>query len=468
MKITPIKPALTTPLQPVQTEALKRAHGHRGFGYFLDMGLGKTLLALYEFVTHPRCTRMVVFSPNTFKPGWKTEIEKHGFDVDVHVFESAKRNDAKRWIKHSAGRKRRPVLIVNYEALLSASTRELINEFIKNKAVYLAIDESIAIKSNTSKRTKAILAMAPLFEVIRCLTGRPSTQGPHDLWAQLRVIGAYDRNYYGFRNRFCRLGGWQGKEILGSQNEAELQAIMEPFVFYARKVDWLHAVPEKRYTTRHYALGPVLGPRYAEMEQQFLVWVRAQQRVAVSVVIAQYQKLLQIQCGFVHDETGEVQWLVTDKENPRLMLLRRVLEEEVQGKVAIGYAHKAVGVQLKRNFPTAAYIQGGMKPAEVEHQKDLFNKDASCKIILLQVDASKYGHTIVGQQDDPTLACSTMLFYQNSYSLDTRSQLEDRIHRIGQKYDCLYVDLAGTEMDRHMTQALQRKRDIYEAVMEGL
>lgn len=470
LRVTPFKtaPVLTTPLEPVQLEALKRSHLRRGFGFFMDMGLGKTLTALHEFMTHPRCTRMVVFAPNTFKPGWADEARKHGIDADVFVFESAKRRACEEWIRREAGRKRPPILILNYEALLSESTRALIDEFCKNRAVYLAIDESISIKNNQSKRTKAVLTMLPMFEVIRCLTGRPSTQGPHDLWAQLRAVGAYERNFYGFRNRFCRMGGWQGREILGSQNEDELQRIMEPHVFYARKADWLHAVPEKRYTNRYYTLGPILQPRYHEMEQQFLVWVRAQRRVAVTVVIAQYQKLLQIQCGFVHDEGGEVEWLVSDEENPRLTLLKRVIEEEVKGKVVICYSHKAVGDQLHRHFIDAAYIKGGMKAHEVEAQKDRFNVNHACRIMLAQVDASKYGHTIIGDQSNPTFACSTMIYYQNSYSLDTRSQTEDRIHRMGQRYDCLYVDLIGTDMDRNVVGALQRKQAIYDAVMGGL
>ena len=56
--------------------------------------------------------------------------------------------------------------------------------------------------------------------------------------------------------------------------------------------------------------------------------------------------------------------------------------------------------------------------------------------MLLQAEAGKYGHTLVGTPDDP---CATMIFFENSYSLDTRSQLEDRIHRMGAVAEsCLY------------------------------
>ena len=35
-----------------------------------------------------------------------------------------------------------------------------------------------------------------------------------------------------------------------------------------------------------------------------------------------------------------------------------------------------------------------MKPDETEEQKARFNEDPSCRVILLQCDAVKYGHTL--------------------------------------------------------------------------
>jgi hypothetical protein len=40
------------------------------------------------------------------------------------------------------------------------------------------------------------------------------------------------------------------------------------------------------------------------------------------------------------------------------------------------------------------------------------------QLMLLQADAGKYGHTLIGPPSDP---CGTMIFFENSYSLDTRS-----------------------------------------------
>ena len=63
-----------------------------------------------------------------------------------------------------------------------------------------------------------------------------------------------------------------------------------------------------------------------------------------------------------------------------------------------------------------------MKPDEVSDQKLRFNDDPRCRIILLQCDAAKYGHTLCLQPEDDK--CRTMIFFENSYSADVRDQIE--------------------------------------------
>ena len=115
-----------------------------------------------------------------------------------------------------------------------------------------------------------------------------------------------------------------------------------------------------------------------------------------------------------------------------------------------------------------AWIGGGMKPEEVAEQKARFNEDPACRVILLQCDAARYGHTLLGGpgEDDK---CRTMIFFENSYSADTRDQIEDRIHRRGQTGESvLYIDLSGSDLDRRIVKALQRKDQLYRSVFKNL
>jgi SNF2 family DNA or RNA helicase len=469
-------------LDPVQLAALKFAEGKPGVGWFMEQGLGKTLTALTEFerLYHDnRIDRAIVICPNTFKQGWADEITKHGFNFHVHVFRSAKREEATEFCRRIYDDKP-SLMIVNYEA---ARIKTVIAGLIKwagRGRTYLVIDESIQIKSppTKSQQTKAVHALAAwspftgesmVCRYVRILTGKPSVQGPHDLWGQLRAIGLFrETNFYSFRGAFCVMGGWENKEVIRAKNTEALARTMEHNIFQAKKKDWLPNLPRKDQTIRDYKMSPAQQAQYNQMEKQFLLEVESGV-ITVEVAIAKYAKLAQIQTGFIYDEERIVHELVAPEENPRLNLLKQLLEEEVEGKCCVVYRHRAILPVLIKALAEydPAWIKGQMKPEEVEEQKSRFNNDPHCRVIFLQCDASKYGHTLCLQPEEDK--CRTMVFFENSYSLDTRSQVEDRIHRRGQTGEyVLYIDLSGSDFDRRVIKALQRKENLHQAVFSKL
>ena len=468
-------------LDPVQIAALEFSEGKHGVGWFLEQGLGKTLLALTEFsflYQTGKVDRMIVVAPNSFKKGWLEEIEKHDFRFHVHIWQSSKKEAAADFLNQKEHYVP-PILIINYEAARMPGVNRALQIWASRGSAYLAIDESIQIKSHKSAQTKAIHKLAQwspftgdtmLCRYIRILTGRPQTQGPHDLWGQLRAIGLFrETNFYSFRGAFCVMGGWENKEVIRAKNTEALARAMEGSVFQAKKADWLPSLPRKDQTIRDYKMSDDQQRQYNQMERQFLLEI-AEGVITVEVAIAKYAKLAQIQTGFIYDEDRIVHELVKPEENPRLNLLKQILEEEVAGKCCVVYRHRAVLPILIRALTAynPAWIKGGMKPDETEEQKARFNNDSSCRVILLQCDASKYGHTLLGGVNEAD-KCRTMIFFENSYSADTRDQIEDRIHRRGQTGEyVLYLDMSGSDLDRRIVKALQRKDALYRSVFKEL
>lgn len=462
---------MSTSLDPVQIAALDFARDKPGVGWFLEQGLGKTLCALAEYSWYNslgEADRMIVVCPNTFKQGWVDEIEKHGFSFNVHVFQSTKRLAAQTFVNMHHNRP--PVLVVNYEAARLPNVLKALCMWAERGKTYLAIDESIQIKGHKSTQTKAVHKLAALCRWKRLLTGRPQTQGPHDLWGQLRAIDLFtDRNFYAFRGAFCEMGGWQNKIVIRARNSVALARIMEPVVFQAKKKDWLPTLPRKDMTIRDYEMSGEQRSQYRQMEEQFLLELENGEYVTVDVAIAKYAKLAQIQTGFIYDETGFAHELVEPEENPRLNLLLETLEA-TEGKACVVYRHRAMLNVLLKTLAAydCAWIKGEMKPLHVFEQKARFNSDPHCRVILLQCDAAKYGHTLLGGPGPDDL-CRTMIFFENSYSADTRDQIEDRIHRRGQTGErVLYVDLSGSDLDRRIVKALQRKDELYKSVFKNL
>ena len=126
------------------------------------------------------------------------------------------------------------------------------------------------LKNRNSKQTQAIIGklykgkqrggILSLFAFVRLLSGKPMTQGPHDLWAQLTAIDQMSMSYYGFQARFCQLGGWEDQQVVGVLNEDQLQERLAKVSFQAKKRDWLTGLPPKVYTTRRYELRAASPP----------------------------------------------------------------------------------------------------------------------------------------------------------------------------------------------------------------
>lgn len=457
-------------LLTVQKKAIEAAKSQTGFAYFMEMGLGKTLTVLTEFlqlVDTNGVQRLVVVCPNSFKQGWVEEMKKHIIPVYAFIYDSGDDISQAAFLRRNFTMP--PVLIVNYEAIRRPQTQAYISKFVGQRIAMIVFDESIQIKTYNSQQTKAALMLAPLFRYRRILSGKPISQGPHDLWAQMRAIGALNgQPYFPFKTTFCKMGGFKAKKVVGAQNEELLAAKIDPYVFRATKTEYTD-LPPKIYTSRSYTLSPPLMEKYKSMEHDFVVWLSDEKNVSVDAFITKYIKLAQIQCGFIIDDGGAVNTLVQPEENPRFTLLKEIVDDVV-GKVIIPYKHRYTFTILNRVLAeyNPAHIRGNMNDTEIGAQKRAFNEDPKCRIILLQIQAGKYGHTLLGGPE-PENRCSTMVFAENSYSLDDRSQIEDRMHRHGQTADsCLYIDLWGTKLDREVTMALQRKESVYKAVFDHI
>lgn len=470
----------------VQKAAFNAAQGKRGFNFYMEQGLGKTGVVLTEFaqlVAEGLATRLVVFCPNSFKKGWEDEAKEWGFDFDFYLFQSGDEWGQNQFLKKNYTKP--PVVVINYEGarpkiipdpadrrkkkVIWNDGMKFIDKFVEGRKCYLAIDESIQISGHDSLQTVGVDLLADKFQYVRNLSGKPIKQGPHDLFSQLRVIRAINMNYYVFKNLFCKMGGFKGKVVEGAMNEEGLAAILDPVTFRATKADWTD-LPPKVYNIREYELTPEQKKQYKAMHDDFILWLNEEEYVSIDAALTKYIKLAQIQAGFIFDADKNVRPLVDPAKNPRLALLETILRDEVPGKAIVVYNHKPVRNMLAERFEKLrpVFIHGGMTDDEISESKRCFNTQRDHRVIFI-TKAAKYGHTLLGNQDRVEDACSDMVFYENTYHLDDRSQLEDRAHRHGQEQEFMrYWDLAGTPLDRDAVKALARKESIFQAVFAPL
>lgn len=437
----------------------------KGWGDFLEMRLGKTPKALNEFELFMRdygFKRVVVFCPNTFKEGWVREALKSGASVPWFAYESRRENEARAEALKSKGVFG---VAVNYEAVRTEKTRSFLSDLVDKKTLVIA-DESICLKGHTSLQSKAVREVAAEAGAVRLLSGLPMTQGPQDLYAQFRAIRRMEGvNFYSYRNRFCKMGGFKAKKVVGVKNEEKLQSLLESCSFVAKKKDWGKQTGAEYYQ-EELLLPPALKKHYDAMDRDLVTLLADGEEVSADMVVTKLGKLAQISSGFAYHE-GRSYQLMDPKKTPKMERLLGLLEETLE-KMVVVYNYTASGDALMECLnpynPACIRSQDWMKKngRDAESEKNRFNQDAGSRVMILQTTSGKYGHDLSGVDGD---RCSKMVFYENTFSLDDRTQIEMRNTTAFQNWSNEYFDFVSSPVEERAISALAKKENVVNAVL---
>lgn len=448
----------------VQRLALAKGHELPGFAYFLEMGLGKTRTTLYDAYWHLKARRVdvaIILCPRSLRGAWNTEAEEIGFPYPV-ILASGTGAEILKEVKKAGP----CVVVIHYDIVLTRGGDFIDAAIADGLKIFIALDESTRIKNHKAKVGKYLIKIKDKFKYRRILSGSPAPQGPHDLWGQFAFISIVDQPYFGFRNTYCRMGGWMGKQIIGAQNLDILRMRTDHGVFRAKKSDWTD-IPEKIYAhPREIEMTPKQRQAYLEMMHDFVIeW--GDKEITAKMAVTAKTKLSQIGSGFLYDNDGAPVYLFEeDEKNPKIEELKSVLDE-IDGKALVFYhfreSEKLLRAAFKGKDNQVVWLPSGLKEDEIEERKALFNNNDDVLYCFMQTASYKYGHTLLGTKE---VRCKTTVFFENSYDGEARVQAEDRNHRHGQKDHVTYVDIAISREDKKVIQALQKKSNLQEAILQ--
>lgn len=460
-----------------QREALERAQGRQGYALLMEMGTGKTKVALDEAgILHDsgEIDSLVVLAPKGVYRNWeRTEIPTHlGCRHVTHV-----------WLPSGGGQKNKKhlelalsenwdpsvlrILLMNVEAL-GAGTRasDYLQRFIESsqRGVYIAVDESTTIKNPDAKRTKKIVRFGQMAKYRRIMTGSPVTRSPLDLHSQFAFLGPGligPSSYYAFRARHAVMerkvfGGRSVNIVVGYRNLDELGQRLDEHSFRKTKEECLD-LPEKVYSRHEVELTEEQQRVYSAVRSDAFSLL-GETTVSASSAITLILRLHQIVCGHVTDDDGDVQSL----KNNRISELISILQE-TSGDVVIWarYQHdiREICRTITEEFgeESLAQFHGG-NSATRHLDEDRFKNDDSCRF-MVSSDAGARGNTWINARLN--------IYYSNSYDLEVRMQSEDRTHRSGQRGSVQYIDMVcpGT-VDEKIIEALRSKRNIADRIVD--
>jgi len=460
-----------------QITALERGWDRPEFGYFMEMGTGKSKVLLDNIgmlYLLGEINFALVIAPKGVYRNWVAkEIPEHMSDDIPHrvIRWVSSPNKTQQAEMRSVGEKFEglTIFVMNVEAFSSVKGKTggewMARAFGRNGLI--AVDESTTIKNPKAKRTKSLMRIAAAFKYKRLLTGSPITKSPMDIYSQCEFLRpgllGYD-SFYSFQYRYAvvqrkTMGSHAFQQIVGYKNLDELTERIDAFSYRVLKQDCLD-LPEKIYTVRYVEMTKQQREMYNSIKQYALVMLDSGELSTAPAVITQMLRLQQIMSGHLKTDDGETIYF----DSKRMDALKEVIEEH-DGKAIIWsrfrYDIQQITKMLNETFGEgcAASFYGDTPDDERQRIVEKFqDKNSKLKFFVGNPATAGYGLTLT--------EADLVVYYANDFNLETRAQSEDRAHRIGQKNNVTYVDLItdGT-IDEKIVTSLQSKIDISAKVL---
>jgi SNF2 family DNA or RNA helicase len=442
------------------------------YGLFFEQGCGKTKVVIDNVVYLAKKNQidsLVIVAPNGVHKNWiAEELPKHcKLEYDAFCWSGDWTKDNVENLKNVMKSNKLKIFSFNIECFVGEKQKAMLLDIIKNNKCLLALDESQTIKNQTAKRTKFFVdKVSKLVKWKRILTGTPVTKGVQDLYTQLKflsedIIGI--SSFYAFKNKYCQMGGFQMKQIIGYRSIDELQVKIQTHTMRVLKKDCLD-LPDKLYQKEPFDMTADQLRIYNEIRDEGMAFIKQlkanDEPLTLDNVLTRLKKLQQVAQGYILNiDDKEVVELVSFDKNPRLLKLKELLEK-INGKVIIWTIYTQDTIYLQRLLGNEAVrYDGKINDVEKEANKKLFKSDPKIKYLIANTAAMARGHTLTEAE--------TSIYYCNSFDLELRLQSEDRNHRQGTKNNVLYIDLqANKTMDKKIINALRSKKKVADMVLQ--
>ena len=455
-----------------QKDSLKWGWDRTEFGYFMEMGTGKSKVLIDNmgllFLAGEINFALVIAPKGVYRNWVAKEIPEHmSDDVPHRVI---------RWVSGPNKKQKEEmrsvqddfdgltIFVMNVEAFSSLKGQKAGDWMARALGDHgmIAIDESTTIKNHKAKRTKSLMKIAAQFKYRRLLTGSPVTKSPMDIFAQTEFLRpgllGYE-SYYAFQGRYAvtqrrSMGAQAFQQIVGYKNLDELTSNIDRFSFRVLKKDCLD-LPEKIYTVRYVTLTDEQAKMYSLLQQQAMLMFDDGEMVSAPAVITQMLRIQQVMSGHLKTDDGEMKYF----PSRRMDALEEITEEH-QGKAIIWSRFRYDIIQITEMLnkkygkgSAAAYFGDTSDDDRATAVLNFQNPNHPLRFFVGNPATAGYGLTLT--------EANLVVYYANDFNLETRIQSEDRAHRIGQRNNVTYVDLIseGT-LDEKIVESLRNKINI--------
>lgn len=437
-----------TELLPHQVKAVEKLSKIKVGALFMEQGTGKTRTAL-ELAARRynvgKVNHILWLCPCSVKRTIQREIQKHAGVV--------------------------PVLTICGIETLSSSTKTTaeLRELVISKKVFIIVDESSLVKNHRAKRTERITMLAERCQYRLILNGTPISKNETDLFSQFYILDWRILGYRSFWSFAANHIEWdeniRGK-IARTLNVDYLVEKIAPYTYQVKKSDCLD-LPKKTYSTYYYDMTYEQFEHYRYVANELLFEVN---ELEPSTIYRMFTGLQNVISGFLVNtkgpRLGKKPFFADPLENPRMDMLLYILDGLDESDKIIIFCKYTQEINDIVRILNDRYGSGSAVPfnGELNQRKrqeniDMFEKKA--RFFVANKVTAGYGLNLQ--------FCHYILFYSNDWNYATRSQAEDRVHRIGQDSTVHIMDIcADSTLDERILRCLSRKENLLDSFKEEL
>lgn len=317
----------------------------------------------------------------------------------------------------------------------------------------IAFDEAHKAKNPDSQQGKALLSIDCKGPKIP-MSGTFVLNNPLDLYLPLRWSGFETHSFYAYKQHYCTMGGFGGKEIVGYKNLDELRSMVSKVMLRRVKGDVLD-LPPKVHTIEWVDAYPEQKSLYKD--------VRDQVRDNIDKVKVHPDPLSEmLRLRQVTGYPGILSSTVT--KSAKMDRMEELVEEEVAvGGKAIIFSNwsemtNVIRHKLKKYNP--AYITGEVDSVQRMEEKDRFQNDPNCKVMIGTIGALGTGFTLTAAQ--------LVIFVDEPWNRGIKDQAEDRAHRIGTRGTVRVVTILTRDtVDEGVYNLVQKKGKMADLLVDG-
>lgn len=403
-------------LMPHQVDAFKWAAPRRNAALFMEMRLGKSLVAARWARIHQKDGVCVICPMEVVRP-WQRELRQEGIEPIALAYDKPDKryvnacshlNSGERWFITNIESLRGELSCVDWGTVI--------------------LDESTVIKNPTAKVSKTLTKPRRPGQRRMILSGLPNPEGPENFVNQMLYVTHNDfmncRSFWGWRAKYMQPAafGWGLKRGVAKDLMNEVR---ERSFFLSRKQAGIGSckIYEQRYVQASSATKRQLkelfstfslGDNYETMFKPVvdsLAWRLLGGTLDRYQHAAKFKELNHLLTGELKNEKVVV-WF---RYNDEIRAADRYLDSNVSAATVVGASHDRRLREMQNE---------GLK---------LFKEARHPRVLLVQEKAMRYGEDLS--------AASAAIYFSSYPSLELRKQTEDRIVTVHDDEPRLIIDL---------------------------